>query len=205
MLYSTKHRFVYMPPPKTGTTTISSILFEEYEVDYWDFKDTVPVRLEITDPKGYVWPRHIIHLPEELQDYFVFATIRNPYRHTLSQYWNQCFVKKKKVSMAGFHKYLSAPRLQSFYHLLHRNEDYKPPKGCVHFEIHKYLDTERLTEGFNELPFVQTPVRLQHLKASIKDNLCYTEEMAQLVLEKRRCDFDFFGYDTKIPEDLCSL
>ena len=202
MIYSEKHKFVYMPVPKTGTTTLSSVLFEDFEAKHWDFNGIVPIRKNIRDKKG-IWPKHIIHLPKELEKYFVFSTIRNPYRHVMSQYWNFCFVQKQQTSMKGFQEWLELVFIESFYNLLKISDDYQPPKGCVKFKSDVYIDVdEKISDQFNLLPFVKKPIMLPHLKRSIKNGLFYTEEMAALVVEKRKIDFDYFGYSYELPEDL---
>lgn len=79
MLFSHKHKFVYMAPPKTGTTTITRVLNQSFDAQLWDFTETCLVRTtKDTNIQGkeWKWPRHIIHLPEEIKDYFVFATMK---------------------------------------------------------------------------------------------------------------------------------
>lgn len=191
-----------MAPPKTGTTTLTTVLRQNFEAQLWDFTGIVPVRTSKEQEKEYIWPRHIIHLPEELSDYFVFATMRNPYRHAMSQYCNHCVIQNKEISMREFHGYLENFEQAVLCGLLHLI-DYTPPKGCVKFKVQKFLDTDdKFEENFNLLPFVDKPIILPHQKKSFNERLFYTQEMADLVLEKRKQDFDFFGYDTRIPEDL---
>lgn len=109
---------------------------------------------------------------------------------------------KTEPSMKKFHGYLAHSNIVCLCELLHLI-NYTPPKGCVKFKFHKFLDPDDdFEENFNSLPFVNKPMVLPHEKKSPNEKLFYTQEMANIVLEKRKIDFEFFGYDTKIPEKL---
>lgn len=130
MLYSEKHRFVYMGVAKTCTTSIERVLEDKFDASLWDWEGIVPTRENHHQNQKLEWSKHITHLPEELSEYMVFASIRNPYRHERSRYYNQCVVEEKKPSIEGFRKYLNelTPRW-SFYIKLNRHPEYIPPPG----------------------------------------------------------------------------
>jgi len=80
MIYSNKHKFVYFSMPKTGSTTLSNILIKDYDgIAHFD--------------------RHDNRIPADIEHYFKFTTIRNPYNRAFSGYSH--FIKKgKKVKFS---------------------------------------------------------------------------------------------------------
>lgn len=188
MYVSEKHRFIYMPPQKTGSTSIADVIVSE--LDAYIYRDWSHELEKNHD--GYL--RHLNYLPEKFSDYFVFASVRNPYDRISSLYeetknHNQI---NNMPSLPPFDKYL-ARRLSytnSMCGQLNLGE----------FEIHALVRLENIEEDFNKLPFVKdTPI--PHLRKSSTKHR-YSPHMASLVLSCHKCDFEAFGYPEQLPQRL---
>lgn len=203
MIYSHKYKFVYLAPIKTGSTTLEHALKENFEACLWDFTGLLEIRESHNDPLPKIWPRHIMHIPESIKDYFVFASIRNPFKHTLSQYLNRAWVKKLPTSTEDFENYSKNHTLMTFYNCLNIKEEYVPPPGCFKFKINQYLNIDKNPEdSFNDLPFVDTPIKLLKLKKTHNHNVKFTSRSVNYIIEKRKIDFEFFNFDLELPKDL---
>jgi len=183
-----------MPPPRTGTTTVSGILtaaFEARVYRHWEAPNVKP------------W-KHAIHLPKDLEDYFVFATVRNPYARVISQFgWWKAHGKTQKRFRQFLKEFLPRP-VSSLYCQLHQQPGYKPPEGCVPVRIDAMVKLENLSEDLHRLPFVSRPVAVPRLNRKERrfDPVKYTRETADWVLRYRRDDFQFGGYPLRCPPDL---
>jgi hypothetical protein len=194
MLVSHKHKFVYLPPPRTGTTTIASVLVREFDARiYGAWK---AAHLKAT--------KHAIHLPEELDEYFVFASVRNPYARVISQFawWRSHGQTHKRFR--PFLEELLPRRAASLYFQLHQQPSYRPPEGCVKVRIDAMIRLENLQEDFQNLPFVSRGVDIPKLnrKDGRFDAVKYTRETAGWVRRYRRADFRICGYPVDCPRDL---
>lgn len=189
MIVSHKHRFAYMAPPKTGTTSMVDHLLTHYEGIKWE---------TTKNPNGGI-DHHDMGLKKEWSDYFVFATVRNPYTHELSM-WD--YMKMRRVSWEDHMKH----NCESLYVTLKQHEEYEPPPGCVKFKLNDYVRMEHMQEDFEKLPFANN-TKIGHLnkysltkqfnKSPTKSYPPYTEEMVEIMKVKRKMDFDTFGYSTE--------
>jgi len=186
-----------MPPPKTGTTSVEMSLMKiGGEPFYWEH------------------PKHLKHscfMVPQLQDYYVFATVRNPYTLVLSkfQYGNIWRGNPNENTQKNFEKYvLSMPNAGPRRACLHQIKNLsvgftrKKPKNHIDYKIHSFLKLESLEEDFNKLPFVKQPIKVPHLYKTKQYGLLYTPPMVKRVLRNFRPDFDFFEYEEEIPENL---
>ena len=216
MIYSRKYKYIYLAPPKTGTSTLSHILKHHFDGSYWDFSDVFKIRTSYSQPANYHFARHLSHVPEALKEYFIFASIRNPYFHALSLYKHDVYYSGAISSNKHFAEFLSSDFLKncSLVFLLNRHKQYEPPKGCVSFSIHQYVDTENLEEDFFKLPFVkdfcykrqkinmQERIEVPVLHKIHGNKIFYNDEMANKLIEQRSLDFKFFEYSTDLPQKL---
>jgi hypothetical protein len=189
MFVSHKHRFVYMAPGKTGTTSMQAALHKAgTKPSMWRFMTPIP------DTWEEVVSKHICHLPEEIKDYYVFATVRNPFKRQISRYLHG--QKNRKPSQKEFEKFhFSTTNHRSCYHLLHQQKGYVPPKGFVNYKINKFLKLETLEKDFNSLPFIDKKIEFPHKnKNPISLNLKFTPEMVDHLTTTWQEDFEFFGY-----------
>jgi hypothetical protein len=195
MYVSEKHKFIYMPPQKTGSTSIAKVLVSEFDAVIfrgWEHD------LEKHDD-GYL--RHLNHVPEAFVDYFIFASVRNPYDRAASLYEE---TKAHNLS-AGL------PSLPPFGTYLSRRAAEKngmcdqlfstPPIGCVIFDIHAVIKLENLQDDFNSLPFVKKDCTVPHLRKS-PNNHRYSPHMAKLILDNKKEDFERFNYSKELPRRL---
>jgi len=206
MFISYKHRFIYMPPPKTGTTTICHVLHKHFDADAfhnWKF----PRGRRHYRNKQAIPDKHLIHVPEEFKDYFIFASIRNPFSILPAR-----FALGKNLQSAdargSFPDFLKAvlPKMEySLFYQLRRHDTYKPPQGCVPFGINAYIRLESIQEDFDKLPFVKgQTIKLPHLQTRNPPSRrpLFSQELVDLVLEHRAIDFEYFDYPKKVPKRL---
>ena len=179
MIVSLKHKFAYMPVTKTGTTSMEQVLSE-----YGATKSHGPVR------NKYWINRHDIALRKDHADFFVFATVRNPFSHEESQ-WRYF---EKELSFEE-HIKTKCCYENTFWHKL-KQDSYDPPEGWVKFKLDAFVRLEHMEEDFQKLPFVDRIAEMPHLRKRQQDNsLHWTEEMLDIVRKNRRIDFLEFGYD----------
>jgi hypothetical protein len=211
MIISKKYKFVYLPPMKTGSSSLHLLLSRKYAANWiWCHKGLRFKKLRKISNKdtsnikkrknglGLIRGKHIIHMPKFLDGYFVFATIRNPYTRMVSRY---CHDKRSKLPFTNNFKsylqhYLPKKHRNCLYYELRRNKDYIPPLGCIPFKINAYVRLEHLEEDFAKLPFIKTKHKFPIINT--KQNKCspkYTNKTASMVRKWLAKDFDYFGYN----------
>ena len=199
MYVSVEHRFVYMAPKKTGSTSMRTLLSEHYGATFFrdypfkDFKDG-PISPDWRS-EGPDW-KHVCHLPEQFSDYFIFATIRNPYTLEISRYHHDL---RHQYIQEGFPRFVrrlvGAEKPPTLKRKLHQVADYVPPPGCVRFRLNAVVKLESMDEDFSRLPFYRPGLKLGHLHQSLAKPPVYTSGLAAIVREAYCEDFEYFGYD----------
>jgi hypothetical protein len=198
MIVSCDHKFVYMNIGKTGSITIGTLLEKEYNAFVWKKWDKTALQ-----PKCA--PQHICHLPKQFSEYLIITSVRNPFTHELSRYTHgNPNHKKHPITMDGFRQWLKRKWMETYFSKLNMSENYNPPKGCVKYKVNHIIRLESIEKDFNSLPFVSEPIKVPHYNKTQnpQDKLFYTEEMADLVREKRRVDFELFGYSEELPIEM---
>lgn len=102
MIISHKHKFICIDPPKTGTNYRQSLL--------WNYGEHISElqHANLIEVKNFFQGRN-------LEDYFVFAFVRNPWRRYLS--WFNFFYRdssEEKLSPEEFHKFMHLYLSQNF-------------------------------------------------------------------------------------------
>lgn len=185
-----------MSPPKTGTTSIRKALEliggEPFVWEDWHY------------PAPTIGQKHICHLPQELADYYVFATVRNPYTRHISRHLDNR-LKHCDPSQKEFEEYTFGKKTNfrlSCCGWLNLYSRYKPPTGCVPFTISRFLKMETLDEDFHQLPFVDARIDFPHENTckypEAKSALYFTDSMRAHLFKVWRKDFETFGYSSDI-------
>ena len=180
MLISHDHRFVYLAPIRTGSTSISAILCDVFGATiYTD-------QFFGVDP----YPRHDIGLPKQYEDYFVFASVRNPYDRAISAYnWiNRSMVTPVQVSET----LIDPPLMRTLFDTIFDNPI---QENCVPVRLDAYLKLETLEEDFQKLPFVNQLQRFPHENAAPKIIDTLDDTSIDYVQKHYQKDFEYFGYD----------
>lgn len=190
MFVSHKLRCVYMPPPRTGTTSIFHALEAIGGQPFVWRSDTWP----FCEQNGL---KHICHLPKELENYYVFASVRNPYTRQISRFlenWSQ----DREPTQNDFVKYTFGEKTSqklSCCGWLNLLPDYIPPPTCVSFKIHHFVRLENIEEDFHALPFVDKRIAFPcKNKCKHEVRLKYDDQMQQHLFRVMKCDFEVFGY-----------
>ena len=164
MVFSHKFKYVYFAIPKTASTSIIEVLIKEYDGQFWDKGD-----------------KHENLLPLTMNDYFCFASVRNPYQRGISAYnyinrkrdvpLNFCTCRDR-FHLISMSRYLSLPLTIRRYATINDNAnvfnlpispDYILPR------LDYTVAVESLENDFNRLPFVNKRHTLPYLNQSIKD------------------------------------
>lgn len=199
MYVSEEYRFVYMAPKKTGSTSMRTLLAEEYGAIRWrDYPDRNFTDESVSPDwrsEGPDW-KHVCHLPERFSDYFIFATIRNPYTLEISRYHHDLRHKYIEKGFSNFiHRLVGVEKPPTLKRKLHQVPEYSPPRGCVRFDLHAVVRLEQFDADFRKLPFYKPGSKLPHLHQSLAKAPVYTTALARIVRKAYREDFDTFGYD----------
>lgn len=203
MLICEDLNFVYMAPKKTGSTTVRTLLGENYNMQIWkDYPDNKALRDRSVSPdwrsEGPDW-KHVCHLPERFKDAFIFATVRSPYHLEISRYLHDIRHEYIDCSFDKFvRRLVGVSRPPTLFWKLHQNEDYIPPAGCVRFDLDVVLRLEHLNEDLKKLPFYKMEIVVGHHHKSYAKKPGYRPDTARIIKEAYREDFEAFGYD---PED----
>lgn len=89
MLFSEKHKFIFLANPKTGTRAIQSFILKNLD---GVLKNSIPARIPakriITGKDNHIKSKDIKRiLGEKIYDYTIFTFIRNPYAKAVSAYF----------------------------------------------------------------------------------------------------------------------
>lgn len=201
MLVCEEQKFVYMAPKKTGSTSFRTMLSDyHFETKIWrdyqfsNIKDN-SARLDWRS-EGADW-KHVCELPEKFSNFFIFATVRNPYYIEASRYKHDI---KHGYTSESFSSFLNKLRFvnepPSLYRKLKQNPEYVPPPGCVKYKLDAVIKLESINEDITKLPFYRHNMSIKHINKSSISAPFYTAETAKIVAEVFAEDFDFFGYDT---------
>ena len=188
MLVSKKYKFVYIAPPKTGTTSMEAYLKEYYEAFQWK-----EYSFDIKKNKESCW-RHIPDVPKKFVDYFIFATVKNPYDLVISLYMNDIKTNPKNVSFYDF----VVNRVPKKGFLLTKytcqNKDYTPPENCIYYKLNTFLKLENIQRDIERLPFYIKDTKIQLHNKSLGNKPFYTADLARIVHESHKEDFEMFKY-----------
>jgi hypothetical protein len=189
MIVSQTYKFIYIAPPKTGSTSMDCYLKDYYEADQWK-----KCFVSCNKSDDSCW-RHIPDIPSEFSDYFIFATVRNPYHLVLSLYMNDIKTNPKEYSFEEF----VIDRIPKKRFLLTKytcqHDDYKPPQGCIFYKLNQVVKLENMQKDVENLPFYKEGTFLQTLNESTSRKPNYTKELAKIVYESHKEDFYMFGYN----------
>jgi len=195
VIISKKHKYVCFLPPKTGTSSMIHLLKKYYDGVLWEDWGKLGMK------KRKV-PRHFSCLLEEMQHYFVFSTVRNPYSHEISRFR----FRKEKGFMAAettFDDWINCmDSWRSIASMTRYGE--KPIPGCVKVRLDYFVKLENFESDFRNLPFVKDMIKNIPHRRHNKD---YPYPIIkQWHLEKiykvRKVDFDLFDYPKEPPEEV---
>lgn len=199
MYLSAEHRFVYMAPKKTGSTSMRTVLTDHYNVMLWRDYQFTHIETDVISPdwrsEGPDW-KHVCHLPQEFADFFVFATVRNPYTLEQSRFLHDVRHGYVPDNFGRFiRRLVDAHEPPTLARKLHQIPDYTPPVGCVEFALSAFVRLEHLDEDFAKLPFSKSNLVFPRLHAARIKAPGYTRRLAEIVKVAYQDDFNTFGYD----------
>lgn len=216
MVINRERRWVYLGPPKTGSTTLTYLL-----TDGDDWNNRRPLSRRIFGGLKYAG-QHAMDIPDECRDYLVFASVRNPYSRAVSLWWqwNIQSERTREHSASSFEEFLEA--------LLgwQENTDAEsvPGNGFYHFtlnrwfkwvpRVHRYIRQEALAEDLNRLGLAEPVVApLQNSAPDFRSSMfgsrvpgdwmrfC-TPKAVDLIRQWACEDFENLGYSADLTESV---
>jgi hypothetical protein len=181
MLISHLYQFVYFAPTKTGSTSISSVLMDNFVAEEF-----------AVDEESEKTTRHAMWFPKEFEHYTTFASVRNPFTRALSLY---NFFKEPHETIWEFADRRQSRSVYEWLWPEQRWSDRPIPEGCVPVRLDNFVRLESLSDDFHNLPFVDQEVVFPHYTPSYKTRVAYPPLLQDLVRETCREDFELFGYD----------
>ena len=183
-MISHKHKFIFIEVPKTGTTTICSILSDNFDaVQPYKHLDIVQYKEKF---------------PKETSSYFKFSFVRNPWSRVVSLYYrNEGIQKKNEMTFVEFVDWIQLATDTCTYPT--------PKKNMIDFfKIDNELKIdfigkfENLQQDFN---IVCDKIGISHQKLPHKNKSkhkhyteYYDDETREIVAEKCAKDIEYFGY-----------
>lgn len=211
MYVSFEYKFLYMPPPKTGSTGLINLLSNKYQV-------------------YEVGTKHDIFLPTVFESFFTFATVRNPYTLMVSRFnharrdsSHPAHIEVTKMDFNRFVQWctgnLYLEELKNVKYLLlsewlKQNPNYTPPRGCSPVRLDAIIKLESLEADFNnKLPFVRERVTISPNNIGKNHPIyrsgelhwnegVYTQDTLKMIMEWAKPDFDLFGYSYDPPSNV---
>lgn len=184
MLYSHDHKFVYLCPPKTASTSVTEVLMKEFGAEWHE-------------------DRHDNHIPAEMKDYFTFASIRHPYLRAISGYsyiarrfsevrLNDCWDRFHMISLTDYFKNLFRIHGPAYVH--NRTQDFVVSGSSP--RIDAYVRAESLEADFSRLPFVNKPIAIPKLNVSSTElSEAMIRRICVCVAMRYASDFHNYQYD----------
>lgn len=185
MIITHTHRFIYLGPPRTGSTSLTNFFKEHYggEHFYRPEYDWAPHRFQTLSGKA----QHQLILPVEYSDYLTVLSVRNPYTRFLSMY--TFFKTRYQVStVESYFRHAEPPITEEL--------DRQFP-GCAPMRIDCIVRLESLEADVNALPFIKTRVQIPHERKTDATSLPLTLSVIDFVNRFYRSDFAAFGYPKK--------
>jgi hypothetical protein len=213
MIYSDAHKFVYLPIPRTGTTSLVSILVKEYGGIVYPDKDIRPF---LDENRG--WHENLYSLPVRCESYFHFTSVRNPLDRANSLRlflldhetnptppeldYSKCNTEEEKLELFMDRILLGTNHwfFKSQYDWISETE---PPMQMI-------LKIEHLERDFNSLPFVNrnkphcvkrdSPKHKVHClnKSVVENHIKPNSKLIDMVKRWAHLDYVKFGYEEPV-------
>ena len=182
MIISHTHRFIYFGPPRTGSTSLTTLFVDRFdgEYSYRSDCDLAPGRFETLSGLA----QHQIILPLEYVDYLTVLSVRNPYARFLSMF----SFFRKRTGIETIEEYFPHAQPPISLELKHT------PPGCAPIRIDRIIRVESLHADVNALPFVREPVELPHERKTQSELMPLTRQIVDFVNNVYRADFETFSY-----------
>lgn len=199
MIISTKHKYVFISTPKTGTHTMFNLLINQFDG-----------QRVVTN--GF----HSTKIPNEINidEYTIFTTVRNPYDRFVALWYSILYVREDYIQ--SWSQYLSDKSLESFAIFIN-NQDFIQNKSKVRLAqlvIPQYkwvsfmpkktiiLHLENLNQEFHELSFVNKKCSIPHnLKREHESwDRLKNSKVTDLINKWAEYDFQLFGYQQELVE-----
>lgn len=205
-----EYKIIWWAPERCGTKALAHI-FDKLGFEFYNGLESYRKKLKAN------YQSHSIEIPEELSDYKVMFSSRNPYDRVLSLFNNFTNVGKRNLYLKDEHdKFVT--KYQIFLDELFSKTEDKLNKPVLYNYILKYsfdgrvpdmiLRMENMIEDLTKIDFVKSSKLwesgyihdyLQNneyiMKKSIKFNNIYTLGGAKLVYESHIKHFILCGYD----------
>ena len=207
-MISHKHKFIFISPPKTGSTSLLSALLsyadfenfidqpEYHSFDFYEHTKDFKQNIWEDFTKSKSTPRKHTNLNsyhrKHLQQYEIFTCIRNPYDRIVSL-WKWEELTKKRYNGFSFKRWLN---IRMYW--WHRPQFDFLQTDIINMSSINLVRFENLEQDFNTLcDKIDIPKqKLPHKNKSKHRHYTeyYDDETKQIVAEKYAKDIEYFGY-----------
>ncbi len=185
MTYSDTHKFIYLNTPKAGSSSLAELLRLKFGAKLYKGRD-----------------RHDNRIPPELENYFIFASVRHPFARAVSGYSYVSEGKDMPISEA-FSRFHLISQADYLYNFDLRFEKRVPvtTNWADHATLNKrrldgFVRVESLVDDFNDLPFVKKKISVlpwcNRGKLEYR-NYAVDDQIWDRIKEWE--DFSLFGYE----------
>ena len=201
MIISNKYKFIFIAIPKTGTSSVESVL-NKFSTNKMQDTNKHYYLHQLTDFR--------------VDDYFTFTFVRNPWQRHLStyfyyikmvKYWKQSSIKKSSDWYGVYKAYVKTlSECDTFSDWVHKlycrkwleNSDWDPVQLSWAKEVDFVGRFENLQEDLNIIcDKIGIPIQeLPHKNKSKHKHYTeyYDDETRQIVAKKYAKDIEYFGY-----------
>jgi hypothetical protein len=196
--YSDTHKSILWTPMKTGSSH-ATFMFTHFDFTTKGF-DKETFELVNSQPPNKIVHHHNCFITDELMDYDVICTTRNPYARILSAFFYTYNMRNEELTVQNFRKFF-AKEMEKPVMLYEAYFGY--PKTPKYF-----LRMENLYEDYLKLPFVfesnifqwgllrdLCDMKINKGKNSIPTSEFFTMDMIDYFYDNFRNLFDINGYE----------
>lgn len=193
---SHKKKYIFIHIPKTGGNSLTKFLKKDISNKYYFDNDSILIYSEF-DSKKEIKHRTINYYNNryDLDKYFKFCIVRNPYDRIMSHYFYDFkYTKKKKFEKNDFIKFVKSHKMTQFNYVSIDGE-IKMDK-IVRFEnmINDFKDIDI----FKNIDFSRFPHINKSKNNKNKYQKFYDNELQDLVYNTYLKDFEEFNYKYEI-------
>lgn len=177
MIYSSKHKFIFYPVPKTGSSSIWNVLRKQYAA--------------VECPSGGRRGRHVMTLPEgDFDDYLFFTVVRHPLARAQSLWNHCCRLEGVKESLEDFVWRCLVGREDERFDWFCRTQT----EWLDGLRLDHVLKLENIHVEFNALPFVCAAAKIPIINKGDRRDSTVTSKACLGVQKWAEEDFEKFGY-----------
>jgi len=210
MIISHQHRFIFFAVPKTATHAIREALRlnmgpEDWEQQMLIGKQTLPIEALARLAHGHISVQQLIpHISDEIfANYYKFGVVRNPYDRFVSAcfFLNRGNPSFSARALENMKELIRRPQFRQRLLILPQWQQLCDASATLRMDgLGRY---ENLQNSYNDIcrkiGISETDLSLRNSSSHESFNQYYDEELAAMVRQYYKEDFEMFGYSSTSP------